>query len=51
LEENKNIVIVFDETQELRKLKGYNLLYPISYAYDNLKRIRFVLTGSQKGMV
>ncbi|MEM0013676.1 MAG: ATP-binding protein [Saccharolobus sp.] len=48
--EGKRIVIIFDESQELRKLKGYNLLYPLAYAYDNLK-IRFVFTGSEIGMV
>ena len=48
--EGKKVVIVFDESQELRKLRGYNLLYPIAYAYDNL-RLRFIFTGSEIGMV
>ncbi len=49
--ENKRFIIVFDESQELRKLKGYNILYPISYSFDNLKYVRFIFTGSQIGMV
>lgn len=48
--EGKKVIIVFDESQELRKLRGYNLLYPIAYAYDNLK-LRFIFTGSEIGMV
>ncbi|WP_281351098.1 AAA family ATPase [Acidianus brierleyi] len=48
--EDKKVIIVFDESQELRKLKGYNLLNPLAYAYDNLK-IRFLFTGSEIGMV
>ena len=48
--EGERVILVFDESQELRKLKGYNLLYPIAYAYDNLK-VRFVFTGSEIGMV
>lgn len=49
-QEGKRVIIVFDESQELRKLKGYNLLYPLAYAYDNLK-VSLVLTGSEIGMV
>jgi hypothetical protein len=48
--EGERVIIVFDESQELRKLKGYNLLYPIAYAYDNL-RVKFIFTGSEIGMV
>ncbi|ADN50604.1 AAA family ATPase [Vulcanisaeta distributa] len=48
--EGRKVVIVFDEAQELRKLKGFNILYPLAYAYDNL-RLNFVFTGSQIGMV
>ncbi|MGC8607765.1 MAG: AAA family ATPase [Vulcanisaeta sp.] len=48
--ESKRVIVVFDESQELRKLKGYNILYPLAYAYDNLK-LHFLLTGSQIGMV
>lgn len=49
-EEGRRPVVVFDESQELRRLKGYDLLYPIAYAYDNL-RVRFIFTGSEVGMV
>ncbi len=48
--EGRKVVIVFVEAQELRKLKGFNILYPLAYAYDNL-RLNFVFTGSQIGMV
>ena len=48
--EGKRVVIVFDESQELRKLRGYDLLYPLAYAYDNLT-LRFIFTGSEIGMV
>ncbi len=48
--EGKRAIIVLDESQELRKLKGYNLLYPLAYAYDNLK-VSLVFTGSEVGMV
>ncbi|BDC17640.1 ATP-binding protein [Acidianus sp. HS-5] len=48
--EGERVVIIFDESQELRKLKGYNLLYPLAYAYDNLK-VKFIFTGSEIGMV
>lgn len=47
----KKVIIVFDESQELRKLKGYNILNPIAYSFDNLKFLRFIFTGSQIGMV
>lgn len=48
--ENRAVIIVIDESQELRKLKGYNLLSPIAYSYDNLST-KFILTGSEIGMV
>ncbi|WP_243674847.1 ATP-binding protein [Vulcanisaeta distributa] len=49
--EGRRVIIVFDESQELRKLKGgFNILYPLAYAYDNLK-LSFIFTGSQIGMV
>ena len=48
--EGRRVVIVIDEAQELRKLKGFNILYPLAYAYDNL-RLNFIFTGSQIGMV
>jgi hypothetical protein len=46
--EGGRVIIVFDESQKLRKLKGYNLLYPITY--DNL-RVKFIFTGSEIGMI
>ncbi|BFI74454.1 hypothetical protein [Sulfurisphaera ohwakuensis] len=37
----QRVCVIFDEMQELRKLKGYNILYTLAYAYDNLD-VRFV---------
>lgn len=44
-------VIAFDEAQELLKVRGVNLLPVIAYAYDNLRHISLVLTGSQVGLL
>lgn len=48
--EGRRVVIIIDESQELRKLRGYDLLNPLAYSYDNLK-VSFILTGSEVGMV
>ena len=47
-------LFVVDEAQELRFLKGYrkpDFRKIIAYTYDNLKNIKFVLTGSEIGML
>ncbi|WP_390533029.1 ATP-binding protein [Sulfurisphaera ohwakuensis] len=46
-EKGKTVHIVIDEAQELIKLKGYNVLYSIAYAFDNLKKLNFIITGSE----
>jgi len=45
------LVIVFDEAQEFVKLKGFNMIPIISYAYDNLSNISFIFAGSKIGML
>ena len=50
-ENNTCIVIGFDEAQELVKLRGINLLPVIAHAYDYLKNITFIITGSQVGFL
>lgn len=49
--ENEKLVIIIDEIQELIKLKGFNLIPIIAYAYDNLRNISFVFAGSKVGML
>ncbi|AAK41763.1 ATP-binding protein [Saccharolobus solfataricus] len=46
-----NVIIVLDEAQELVKLRGVNLLPALAYAYDNLKRIKFIMSGSEMGLL
>ncbi|MEM0053538.1 MAG: ATP-binding protein [Nitrososphaeria archaeon] len=45
------VVIVLDEVQELIKLRGYDLLPSLAYAFDNLKKVRIVLSGSKMGLL
>jgi len=44
-------VLALDEAQELIRLKGINLLPIIAYAYDNLRNISIVLSGSKIGLM
>ena len=46
-EKGEVIHIVIDEAQELIKLKGYSVLPSIAYAFDNLKNLNFIITGSE----
>ena len=46
-EKGKTVYIVIDEAQELIKLRGYNVLPSIAYAFDNLKNLSFIITGSE----
>ena len=45
------VVFALDEAQELIKLKGLNILPLIAHAYDYLKNLSFVLTGSKIGLM
>ncbi|BCU67959.1 hypothetical protein HS7_13960 [Sulfolobales archaeon HS-7] len=42
-----NVILVLDEAQELIKVKGYDVLPLIAYAFDNLRNLSFVVTGSE----
>jgi AAA+ ATPase superfamily predicted ATPase len=46
-EKGKNVHMVIEEAQELIKLKGYDILPSIAYAFDNLKNLNFIITGSE----
>ncbi|MCS6788206.1 MAG: ATP-binding protein, partial [Aigarchaeota archaeon] len=54
-EEGEEMVIAFDEAQLLRAMKrgkgGMDFRKLLAYAYDNLERIKFVLTGSEVGLL
>lgn len=51
-EENKQTTVVaIDEAQELIKLRGHKILPALAYAYDNLKHLRFVVSGSKAGLL
>jgi len=46
-EKGKTVYVIIDEAQELIKLKGYDVLPSIAYAFDNLKHLSFIITGSE----
>ncbi|MGC9106115.1 MAG: AAA family ATPase [Thermoprotei archaeon] len=46
-EKGSTAYIVIDEAQELVKLRGYDVLPSIAYAYDNLRNLSFIITGSE----
>ena len=51
---NTVFLIVIDEAQYLRFLKGHNKIdfrQIIAYTYDNLRRVKFILAGSEIGML
>ncbi|MEM2725377.1 MAG: ATP-binding protein, partial [Candidatus Nezhaarchaeales archaeon] len=46
--------VIIDEAQELRFLRGYGKLdfrNIIAYSYDNLRRVKFLLSGSEMGVL
>lgn len=49
----KRLIIALDEAQLLKYYgkNGSDLLYLMAYAYDNLKHIVFILTGSEIGLL
>ncbi|AEA12455.1 ATPase [Thermoproteus uzoniensis 768-20] len=49
--EGEKVVVALDEAQELSKLRGYDVLPALAYAYDNLKNIYFILSGSAAGLM
>ncbi len=47
-------VVAIDEAQYLRFLRGRNKIdfrQVIAYSYDNLRRVKFILTGSEVGLL
>ncbi|MEM0441112.1 MAG: ATP-binding protein [Candidatus Caldarchaeum sp.] len=53
--ENRNFVVAFDEAQLLRFVRGgkgrIDFRSFLAYAYDNLRHVKFVLTGSEVGLL
>ncbi|BCS94350.1 AAA family ATPase [Metallosphaera javensis (ex Sakai et al. 2022)] len=45
------VILAMDEAQELRRLRGANLLPSLAYSYDNLRNVRFILGGSEMGLL
>lgn len=51
-EEGLALPIIFDEAQELRYFRGrVDIARLIAYSYDNLENVKFVLTGSEVGLL
>ena len=50
-EEGKCVVIAFDEAQELSKLRGTSILPVVAHAYDYLRNLCLIFTGSMVGML
>ena len=47
----ENLLVIVDEAQELVKLKGRQMLSVLGYAYDHLRNLSLVLTGSKAGLL
>ena len=45
------LVLVFDEAQELRRVARFRLDSLLAYVYDHLSTVKTVLTGSQVGLL
>ena len=45
------MLVIVDEAQELVKLKGRQMLPVLGYAYDHLRNLYLVLTGSKAGLL
>ncbi|AEA12490.1 ATPase [Thermoproteus uzoniensis 768-20] len=50
-ERGERLVLIIDEAQELIKLRGRAILPALGYAYDNLRNIAMVFTGSKAGLL
>lgn len=48
---SNGVVIVLDEAPELVKARGFNVLPVFAYAYDNLRKVRFIISGSKMGLL
>ncbi|MGC9153438.1 MAG: AAA family ATPase [Vulcanisaeta sp.] len=47
----KRVIIAIDEAQELSRAYWFRFDRLLAYAYDNLRNVNFVLTGSQIGLL
>lgn len=45
------VILVLDEAQELHKMRGFNILPSLAYAFDNLRKVKILLSGSQMGLL
>ncbi len=50
-ERGERAVLVLDEAQELVKLRGRDILPALAYAYDNLRHLTIVYSGSKAGLL
>jgi len=50
-EEGRRVILVFDEGQELAKLRGVRLLPILAYVYDHLRSLTMIFTGSKMGLL
>ncbi|WP_152942999.1 AAA family ATPase [Acidianus ambivalens] len=45
------VILVLDEAQELHKMRGFNILPSLAYAFDNLRKVKIILSGSEIGLL
>ncbi len=53
-DQNTYFLVVIDEAQELRFLRGHNRMdfrQIMAYSYDNLRNVKFILSGSEIGLL
>ncbi|MGC9050020.1 AAA family ATPase [Pyrobaculum sp.] len=50
-ERGERLIFIIDEAQELVKLRGRTLLPVLGYAYDHLRNVAMVFTGSKAGLL
>ncbi|MEW9491631.1 MAG: ATP-binding protein [Candidatus Aramenus sulfurataquae] len=43
----ERVVVAFDEAQDLINLRGADLLNPLAYTFDNLRKVKMVMSGSE----
>jgi len=45
------VIVVLDEAQELHKMRGFNILPSLACAFDNLRKVKIILSGSEMGLL
>ena len=45
------VIVVLDEAQELHKMRGFNILPSLAYAFDNLRKVKIILSCSEMGLL